>query len=140
MRLGGIKLNSIVKKHGLIKDNTCLYSVCFTSGIMIAMDDEEEQPDHLTNPLSGTREHVDTLPGMRTDRVEKIERIGDRNEEALGSNTSHFQASSGMYLTTTFGSVIKMKRLISGIQSKKSIGVYLADTRGFLHVYKVYNH
>ena len=47
MRLGGVKLNSIVKKHGLIKDNTCLYSVCFTSGIMIAMDDEEEQPDQI---------------------------------------------------------------------------------------------
>jgi len=143
MRLAGVKLNATITKQGLVKDNMRLYNVYFTCGIMVALDDDEEYVQPSTNYASGNRERMETVSGVRTERAE---RVGERNEEVMGNNTCHFQPSSGLAVTTTFGSsslsfssVIKVRRLMSGTSTKKSVRIYLADSRGYLHVYKVKN-
>lgn len=122
-----------------MKDNVRLYNIYFTCGLVVALDDDEEFVEPSTNLVSGSRERVESVSGVRTERVERVEKMGNRNEEVMASNSSHFQPSNGLGITTTFGSIIKLRRLMSGTPSKKSIGIYLADSRGYLHVYKVNN-
>lgn len=146
-RIAGVKLNSTVKKFSLIKDNTCLYDVAFMCGALLSCDDEEDiLAEQSLSPLISGREHVDTTVVVKTEKVEKIEAPegykqdrSERNEENFQSNVSHFQGSSALCVTATYGSIVKLKRTMPGV-SKKSLGIYLADTKGYIHIYRVNNY
>ncbi len=136
-RVCGVKLNAAVRKVGVIRDNTCLYDMCFTCAAMLPFEEEEEVVgDVSASPLISAREPVDTTVVVKPENGRRDTEKPDKPE----SNASHFQGSTNaICMTATFGSVIRMKKTYATTTCKRCIVVYLADSRGYMHVYRIAN-
>ncbi len=122
--LCGVRLNSRVAKEGVVKDNRYLYTLSFTAAAMFVGEEElSEEPSTL-----GDASHEE-----RKSRTEKLEenKSGSLCTTALAKDVSFEQGAAAGESTGGEGKKDTGKR--------RTLMVYLADSRAFLHVYRVTN-
>ncbi len=130
----GTRLNSTVAKEGVVKDNKFLYALYFTAAALLVVDDDEESIER-SGPASISERGTGGLESLKGDVKVRPDKMEESKTTPLATSTlakgSTFEQSSG---TCNGNNGTKKEE-----GKKHALMVYLADSKAFLHVYRVSN-
>ncbi len=134
----GVTLNSTIAREGIVKDNKLLYSRFFTTATMLSVEEDEPVTENevaVSGALSSRNCGDNFSPAAeaneKTAQPEEVKGslVGNNNTFAKDSTFEQSFVGGATGISTTKKKMVK----------KPAIIVYLADSKAFMHTYKVTN-
>lgn len=154
-----ISLNSSITREGIVKGNKLLYSVFYTAAYMLSIDDDEclENEYIMSGALSSKADNTSLEATRNLDKFEKPAKphreydddYAEEDKQSLKNENdnekSQQEENKGSLLNvnttnakdTTIEHSFSLAASKKKIMKKPAIMVYLADSKAYLHAYKV---